>query len=297
MLDSTAVVDLTAHLANLKNEGTSVVFCEHRTEPLCAIPGLRTIFLGDGGEACVHTEMPQDSFPACVVEPFVLELSGLTVRLGGREVLQGLDWKAESGQVVAIVGRNGAGKTTLLRALAGLQAYDGQVTVGGRSPDLRMVFQNPDLQLFNPSVRDEILYRIAEPDMARYEWLVQCLGLVDYQDTPPLLLSEGEKKRLALATVLMRGARHGVLLDEPALGQDRAHKLRLVHLMRALADAGQLVIMTTHDFSLARQADRIVVMGDGGFLADGCPEKVLGDESLWNRAGLVVPEWLDKVAL
>jgi energy-coupling factor transport system ATP-binding protein len=198
---------------------------------------------------------------------------------------------------VAIVGRNGVGKTTLLRALAGLQSYSGEVTVGGQSPDLRMVFQNPDLQLFNPSVRDEILYRIAEPDMARYEWLVRSLGLVDYEDMPPLLLSEGEKKRLALATVLMRGARHGVLLDEPALGQDRAHKLRLVHLMRALADAGQLVVMTTHDFSLARKADRIVVMGEGGFLADGEPESVLADGAVWRRAGLVVPEWLDEVVL
>ena len=297
MLDSTAVVNLTAHLADLKSEGASVVVCEHRTEPLRAIPGLRTVVLGGDGEACVRTEMPQGPFPARVVEPFVLDLSGLTVRLGGREILQNLDWTVAGGTVVAIVGRNGAGKTTLLRALAGLQSYSGEVTVDGQSPDLRMVFQNPDLQLFNPSVRDEILYRIDEPDMARYEWLVQSLGLVGYEDTPPLLLSEGEKKRLVLATVLMRGARHGVLLDEPALGQDRAHKLRLVHLMRALADAGQLVIMTTHDFSLARKADRIVVMGEGGFLADGEPEAVLADGAVWRRSGLVVPEWLDEVVL
>jgi energy-coupling factor transporter ATP-binding protein EcfA2 len=155
-----------------------------------------------------------------------------------------------------------------------------------------MVFQNADLQLFNATVRDEILYRLPNPDMARYTWLLEILGLTAYEATPPLLLSEGEKKRVVLATILMQSPRHGLLLDEPALGQDGAHKDRLVHLARALAGAGQLVIMTTHDLALAAQADRLLLLGPDGLVADGPPDCVLAHEAPWARLGLRVPDWV-----
>jgi energy-coupling factor transporter ATP-binding protein EcfA2 len=233
------------------------------------------------------------------VHPFHLEVSGLEVELGGRPVLRGLDLIAAGGQVLAVVGRNGAGKTTLLRALAGLQVHSGIVTVEGGRPHLGMVFQNPDLQLFCPTVRDEILYRLADPDLARYAWLVKALSLTRYQETPPLLLSEGEKKRLALATILMRGFRHGVLLDEPTLGQDGRHRAMLVRLIRALTEAGQLVVLATHDLDLAAQADRLLLLDAGGIVADGPPDEVLSDRAAWAAAGLVVPDWVrvDKLAV
>jgi energy-coupling factor transporter ATP-binding protein EcfA2 len=221
-----------------------------------------------------------------------LVVSELGVTLGGRHVLRDLGFSALGGCVLAVVGRNGVGKTTLLRALAGLQKHAGAVTVDGGLPDLGMVFQNADLQLFNGTVRDEILYRLPNADMARYAWLLDALGLSRYEEVPPLLLSEGEKKRVALATVLMRGPRHGLLLDEPALGQDAIHKARLIRLVRALAAAGQLVIMTTHDLPLAAQADRLLLLGSDGFVADGPPAEVLRDEAAWVRLGLVVPEWV-----
>jgi energy-coupling factor transporter ATP-binding protein EcfA2 len=90
-----------------------------------------------------------------------------------------------------------------------------------------------------------------------------------------LLLSEGEKKRVALAIALMRAPDHGVLLDEPSLGQDAAHKAHLMALARALADGGRVVVMTTHDHSLAAQADRVLVMDHSGFVADGPPASVI----------------------
>jgi energy-coupling factor transport system ATP-binding protein len=221
-----------------------------------------------------------------------LEVQDLTVHLGGRTILDRLSFSASSGQVVAIVGRNGVGKTTLLRALAGLQKHDGHVTMAGERPDLGLVFQIADLQLFNASVRQEILYRLPQLDETLYDWLILALGLAPYEEVPPLLLSEGEKKRVALATVLMRRPVHGLLLDEPSLGQDAAHKEMLIRLARALADAGQLVILTTHDLPLALQADRLLLLGPGGFVADGPPACVLGDRPAWDRLGLVVPDWL-----
>jgi energy-coupling factor transporter ATP-binding protein EcfA2 len=153
------------------------------------------------------------------------------------------------------------------------------------------------LQLFNASVREEILFRVPGPDMDLYEWLVAALGLARYEEVPPLLLSEGEKKRVALATVLMRRPRHGVLLDEPSLGQDARHKAQLICVARALAEAGQLVVLTTHDLTLAAQADQLALLGPEGFVAHGPPADVLHDDGAWASLGLSVPEWVtDRLA-
>jgi energy-coupling factor transporter ATP-binding protein EcfA2 len=293
MLDSAAAEDLVAHLARLVSQGTTVIVCEHRAEYLRPMPDLWTVRV-DG-------DRPRQAPPAAftvktpippLVSPIRLDVRGLNVRLGGRPILSELGFALEGGQVVAVVGRNGVGKTTLLRSLAGLQPHSGAVSVSGGPPDLGLVFQNADLQLFNANVRDEILFRLAEPDMARYAWLLDVLGLEHYENTPPLLLSEGEKKRVALATVLMRRPRHGILLDEPALGQDELHKTHLIELARGLAAAGQVVIMTTHDLSLASRADRLLLLGQEGLVADGPAGQVLADQAAWLRIGMTVPAWV-----
>ena len=290
MLDGTAATELVSHLAQMANAGTTIVACEHREEYLQAVPGLRTLRLG--GPMPKEIEVPALRQRFGEAPAHRLQVDGLAVSLGGRPILRDLDFALEAGQVVAVVGRNGVGKTTLLRSLAGLQKHGGSVKLNGSQPDLGLVFQNADLQLFNASVREEILFRIPEPDLELYEWLLAALDLARYEQVPPLLLSEGEKKRVALATVLMRQPRHGVLLDEPSLGQDTAHKAMLIRLARALAGAGQLVILTTHDLPLAAQADRLLLLGPDGFGADGPPAEVLRDDAAWARLGLSVPAWV-----
>jgi energy-coupling factor transporter ATP-binding protein EcfA2 len=292
MLDSIAMERLVTYLAGLSSRGTGIIVCEHRTEPLQRIPGIRIVDLGDREAGCVQWHMPEERLLCRPVAPFTLDVRGLGVRLGSREVLHDLSFSAASGQVLSIAGRNGVGKTTLLRALAGLQGYKGTVQVDGEQPDLAMVFQNPDLQLFNATVNDEILYKVPDPDPAWHRWLIDVLELGDYENMPPLLLSEGEKKRVALAIALMRKPLHGVLLDEPALGQDAVHKARLIRIARALAHAGRLVVMTTHDLSLAAQADRLLLLDESGFVADGSPGEVLHDKASWAQAGLAVPDWV-----
>jgi energy-coupling factor transporter ATP-binding protein EcfA2 len=305
MLDGTAATDLVAHLADLACAGTAVVVCEHRADYLHPIPNLHTVHLNgsppptspisslvaDRRERHIESPIPTPHTPT-PSPPLSLQVSGLSVELGGRSVLRDVSFSVDGGQVIAIVGRNGVGKTTLLRALTGLQPYAGTIAINGQPPDLGLVFQNADLQLFNATVRDEILYRIPQPDVARYAWLLETLGISRYEGTPPLLLSEGEKKRVALATVLMRGPQHGLLLDEPALGQDAIHKARLVRLVRALAASGQLVIMTTHDLTLAAQADRLLLLGPDGLVADGPPAWLLEQPAPWARLGLSVPDWV-----
>ncbi|MFN2217751.1 MAG: ABC transporter ATP-binding protein [Anaerolineae bacterium] len=288
MLDSTAADDLVAHLVGLADSGTTFIACEHREEYLQALPGLRTLRLEGMAPPEVAALRAHPGGPPA----HRLEVEGLSASLGGRPILRDLSFSLDSGQVVAIVGRNGVGKTTLLRSLAGLQKHEGSVRMNGSRPDLGLVFQNADLQLFNATVREEILFRVTEPDMALYEWLLAALGLARYEQSPPLLLSEGEKKRVALATVLMHQPRHGILLDEPSLGQDAAHKAMLIRLARSLADSGRLVILTTHDLPLAAQADHLALLGPAGFVTSGPPAEVLGDGAAWAQLGLSVPAWV-----
>ena len=290
MLDSTAAFDLIQHLGELASSGTAVIVCEHRAEYLSGLPNLRTLRLAGPDETTAA--FPDLPFPLAPNDPFSLHVSGLRVALDGRPILKGLSFTADSGQVLAIVGRNGIGKTTLLRALVGLQEHEGTVMVNGGPADLGMVFQNADFQLFNPTVRDEIVFGLAQPSPELYSWLLAALGLTSYESSPPLLLSEGEKKRVALATVLMRQPRHGILLDEPVIGQDEGHKAMLLRLVRQLAAAGQLVIITTHDLALAAAADRLILLGPDGFVADGPPEQVLRDEKAWAQLGLRIPPWI-----
>jgi energy-coupling factor transport system ATP-binding protein len=290
MLDSTAAFDLVQHLAELASSGIAVIVCEHRAEYLSGLPHLRTLQLR--GSGLTTPELPDVTAPVAPIAPFCLEVSGLRVALNGRSILNGLSMTVPSGQVVAIVGRNGVGKTTLLRALVGLQEHGGAVTVNGGPADLGLVFQNADFQLFNATVREEILFGLKQPSLELYSWLLAALGLSSYESASPLLLSEGEKKRLALATVLMRQPRHGVLLDEPAIGQDEGHKMILLRLAHRLAAAGQLVIVATHDLALAAEADRLMLLGSDGFVADGPPAQVLRDETCWTQLGLRIPPWI-----
>lgn len=291
MLDTTAATELIAYLQKFAAGGKALVMFEHRHEYLGGLPELHHIAL-DGKES--ETDFPSANLS--VRESFKLNIDQLHVQLAKREVIQNLNLEIDSGQIVAIVGRNGVGKTTLLRSLAGLQKHGGSVKVnmahGDETPNFGIAFQNPDLQMFNASVRDEMLYRLPNPDLNYFRWLISALGLERYENTPPLLLSEGEKKRVALGLVLMRQPAHGLLLDEPSLGQDQLHKTILIRLLRTLADSGQLVVMTTHDLTLASHADRLILLGPGGeVIADGLTNTVLNDSAAWQKSGILLPDW------
>jgi energy-coupling factor transport system ATP-binding protein len=289
MLDTTAATDLIACLERFVAGGKSLVMFEHRKEYLDGVSRLRHLALEGKSKA---DDFGRGGLSLPSRADFTVEMDGLNVQLGGRTIFKNFNLSLASGQIVAVVGRNGVGKTTLLRSMSGLQKHGGSVRVGNQRPDFGMVFQNPDLQLFNASVRDELLYRLPNPDMEYYRWLISALGLDAYENTPPLLLSEGEKKRVALGLVLMRRPAHGLLLDEPSLGQDNVHKTILIRLLRTLADAGYLVVMTTHDLTLASHADRLILLGQGGEItADGSTQTILGDHSAWQRTNIALPAW------
>jgi len=290
MLDTTAAHELVNYLIELAAQGSAIVVCEHRSHYFEGAGAFREMVLNNPSTP-IAVDAPLA--PLLPVPPFDLTIRRLSVEFGQRSVLSDLDLDLSGGQVVALVGVNGSGKTTLLRSLVGLQRHAGEIKVTDGPPDLGLVFQNPDLQLFNPTVRDEVLYRVQSPDDSLYGWLMTSLGLERYQSASPLLLSEGEKKRLCLAIVLMRQPRHGVLLDEPTLGQDNHHRALLGRTVKRLAEAGRLVVVATHDLAwVQRHADRIVVLHQGRVAAEGAPDAVLRDAPLWQCVGLRVPEWI-----
>lgn len=296
MLDTSASLDLVQYLEKIAADGQAVVVFEHRDEWFRGISGVDRIHLPY--QAC---ELP-GRIPPCPLQekaPFILEVEGLNIHRGSREIFNGFGFSACSGEMVAIVGKNGVGKTTLLRALAGLQSYQGSISIHSNreqgQPDLGLVFENPDLQLFNATVKDEITYRMPDFDERYYQWLITSLGLARYEKASPLLLSEGEKKRLALATVMMRKPSHGILLDEPSLGQDHDHKKLLADILHTYVALGKLVIITTHDLWLTHQADRMILLNEEGIVADGKPAEIFHRRELWKKAGLVFPSWAQSV--
>jgi energy-coupling factor transporter ATP-binding protein EcfA2 len=258
MLDAASAAEVVRHFEQLRAEGTAVVAFEHRATPFRKTDGVRVTEL----RAAHPVDRPLPELGGDV-PAFRLVGEAVRVDLGGRSVLRDVQLRLDGGEVVGIVGANGAGKTTLLRALAGLQKHGGRIasTAGRR---LGLGFQNPDCQIFNPTVRQEILYGHATPDEEHYRRVVDLLGLAPYESTPPLLLSEGEKKRLGLAILLMRTELAGLCLDEPTLGQDEGHRRLIGRVLRRLAGRGRLCVVATHDLAWAGEwTDRVLLLQDG----------------------------------
>jgi cobalt/nickel transport system ATP-binding protein len=221
----------------------------------------------------------------------------------GRVALRGVDLVVDRGERVAILGPNGAGKTTLALHLNGIfRATGGRITVAGMEltdTNLReirglvgLVFQDPNDQLFMPSVREDVAFGPANMGLSG-EDLDQCvstaLELVDgteFADRPPHHLSGGEKRRAALATVLAMDPEI-VVFDEPSSGLDPAGRRDLISTLHTL-QMTQLVI--THDISLALElCPRSVIMNEGRVVADGKTSELLSDATLLAENRLELP--------
>jgi energy-coupling factor transport system ATP-binding protein len=201
-----------------------------------------------------------------------------------RPVLSGLDLALHAGEITGFLGRNGAGKSTLAATLAGILPP----LAGERTGERGIVtFQNPELQLLAPSVREELaawLPTDASPDRidtALAHWRLSALA-----ERHPYRLSHGQKRRLVLACATLSQA-PVIILDEPSSGLDADGTADLVASVEALAREGRAVGLVTHDLPLAaRLCHRLVVIGEGRVLADGPAAAILADNALMRRAGL-----------
>jgi energy-coupling factor transport system ATP-binding protein len=225
----------------------------------------------------------------------------------GVEALKGVSLKIEDGEFVAIMGQNGAGKTTLVKHVNGLlKPTKGRVMVLDIDPTkvsvatlakkVGFVFQNPDHQLFSETVEEEISFALKnfgyeeETIKERVDWALNLLDLTEYRKVSPFMLSGGERKRVALASVLAWDPEI-IILDEPTIGQDHQQKERLSQFIIQLNRQHKTVIIVTHDVEFVAECQpKIVLMAEGKILAEGEAKNILTNIELVNQASVVTPE-------
>lgn len=218
----------------------------------------------------------------------------------GFEALRGVSFLITHGEKVALVGANGAGKSTLMLHMNGLlQASEGQVIIGDvlitkkTLPEIRrtvgLVFQNPDDQLFMPTVEEDVAFGPRNMKLTpeevdrRVDRALEAVGVSELRHQAPYRLSGGQKRSAAIATVLSMEP-DILVLDEPSSNLD-PHARRL--LMEQIKNFYHTVIVTSHDLDLVKQTcPRTIIMAHGQIIADGPTATLLDDAELMERAGL-----------
>ena len=221
----------------------------------------------------------------------------------GYEALHGVDLAIGAGEKVAVVGPNGAGKSTLLLHLNGIhEPSHGSVRIGDMVVDrstvrlirarVGLVFQDPDDQLFSPTVFEDVAFGplhmgVPEEEIhERVERALAAVGMTGLERRMPQRLSLGQRKRAALATVLSMDP-HVLVFDEPSAGLDPRGRRELIGVLERLP---QTMLVSTHDMRLVAQVfPRTVVMDDGRIVADGATDRILSDERLLEAHGLERP--------
>ncbi|NQS92036.1 MAG: ATP-binding cassette domain-containing protein [Chloroflexi bacterium] len=220
----------------------------------------------------------------------------------GHQALSGIDLSVCEGEKVALVGPNGAGKSTLMLHLNGILGENSLISIAGMSvnkenlPVIRvlvgLVFQNPDDQLFSPTVFDDVAFgplHMGLPEeevVLRVEEALEAVEMRDYGERLSHHLSMGQKKRIAIATVLAMRP-HILVLDEPSAGLDPRARRSLINFLK---DLPITMLVSTHDLYMVRDLfPRMVIMDQGKIVADGPTAELLQDDSLLEAHGLESP--------
>lgn len=225
----------------------------------------------------------------------------------GSPVLRDICLQIRPGEVVGLMGENGAGKTTLVKHINGLlKPSTGAVLIDGvdtretstarLARKVGFVFQNADHQLFADTLTDEVAFALRNLDFPkeviqeRVSRFIELFELTPYQDQSPFLLSGGERKRLALASVLCVEPSI-LILDEPTQAQDALQKQKLLDFIASFRSPEHILLLVTHDVEFAVKAmDRLIVLSHGQILADGSPRQILNTPEILHRARLLPPQ-------
>ncbi|MFE1839373.1 energy-coupling factor ABC transporter ATP-binding protein [Streptomyces sviceus] len=237
-----------------------------------------------------------------------LEVSGLAFAYpDGHQALFGVEFSIARGERVALLGPNGAGKTTLVLHLNGiLSGGVGTVKVAGLPVDRKhmaevrrrvgIVFQDPDDQLFMPTVREDVAFGPAAAGLkgeeleARVRTALERVGMADFAGRPPHHLSFGQRRRVAVATVLAMEPEI-LVLDEPSSNLDPASRRELADILRSL---DVTVLMVTHDLPYALElCPRSLILSEGTIAADGRTAELLADDELMRAHRLELPFGFD----
>jgi cobalt/nickel transport system ATP-binding protein len=224
------------------------------------------------------------------------------------EALKGVSLKIERGDMVALLGKNGAGKSTLFLHLNGIYEPDeGKVFIDGEElkydkksllkfrQKVGIVFQNPDDQIFAPTVEEDVAFGplnlglSMEEVQDRVEEALARVGMEGYEKTAPHHLSGGQKKRVAIAGILAMKPEI-MVLDEPTAGLDPQGVTNLTKLLKELNDEGITIIISTHEVDLVPDyANKIFVLVDGELIGEGTPKDIFAQPELLEMANLKVP--------
>jgi energy-coupling factor transport system ATP-binding protein len=225
----------------------------------------------------------------------------------GTTALKDISFNIDQGEFIGIMGSNGAGKSTLVKTINGLiRPQSGSVFLNGRdnenksiaelSKKVGIVFQNPDHQLFSNTVREEIRFSLKsimsdkEKILEKVQYVLNKFYLKRFEDRSPLSLSGGQKKRLALASVVCRDP-EVLIFDEPTLGQDKRGVKFFIKLLREELTEGKTIIIITHNIEFAYEyIPRTILMFNGKIVGDGPTREILQNKTLIEGASLILPQ-------
>ncbi|MCD7782195.1 MAG: ATP-binding cassette domain-containing protein [Methanosphaera sp.] len=231
----------------------------------------------------------------------------------GTEAIKGINFKVNEGEMIALLGHNGAGKSTLFLHFNGIiEPTSGTIEIEGKTlkydkksllearQEVGIVFQNPDDQLFAPTVLEDVSFGpmnmglTTEEAKERAMDALEKVGAADLKNKPPHHLSGGQKKRVAIAGILAMKPKV-MILDEPTSGLDPNGASNIMQLLYDLNDEGMTIIISTHDVDLVPlYSDDIEVIVDGQIIKSGTCKEVFSDKPMIEKADLRLP-WIGQL--
>lgn len=226
-----------------------------------------------------------------------------------KKVLRDVSFSLRSGDFAGITGSTGSGKTTLAYCFNGLIPhavrgnFSGSVKVRGLdtrkhkiaelAKKVGLVFQDPDWQLFSLTVRDEISFGLKNLKLGNIEKrigdAIRMVGLEGYEDTEPYNLSQGQKQKLCIASVLAMEP-DVIVLDEPTSSLDYRNTMHIYDILRGLNKKGKTVVVVEHNTDmLSKYANRVLLMEDGSVVKHGPVKEVFADRKMLERLGIKIP--------
>lgn len=226
----------------------------------------------------------------------------------GTTALNGINLEVKKGEIVALLGKNGAGKSTLFLQFNGILRPDsGEIFIEGKPlkynkkslvnarQKVGIVFQNPDDQIFAPTVEEDVAFGPLNLKLPidevkkRVTDALRRVGMEGFEKKAPHYLSGGQKKRVAIAGILAMKPEI-MILDEPMAGLDPVGAAKIINLLKELNEEGITILISTHDVNIIQDyVDKIFVINDGEIIGDGCPEDIFSKKNLLKKAHLKLP--------